>query len=237
MATRAELQAGWAALGVTAASLATAAGLRAVQELFADIISAWGEVASTLAADFYDEQRAMADPGGRFAAVILDPLNEDQVDRLVANALTTPVPTQDPAQLLARLEGSNQRLLRQAQRSTIDLSARRDPSARVARVPMGDKTCAFCLVLASRGYVYRSRESAGEVRASTTLGGDARGSLNRFHDWCDCELDVSWAARPVPPEGYDPGELYGKYDAARGQAGSGDLRKVLRELRLLEGVR
>lgn len=41
-------------------------------------------------------------------------------------------------------------------------NTRRDPhEVRYARVPQGDKTCGFCLMLASRGPVYYTEESAG----------------------------------------------------------------------------
>lgn len=225
-----QLQQGWANLGLTSSSVQATAGIRAVQELVADIVSAWGEVSGTLAADFYNDLRDQADPGGVFEALILDPLNEPQVDRLVINALTPPE-DEDPDLdgMLSGFEGSIQRLLRQAQRDTINESARLDPAplrVRVARVPMGTETCAFCLVLASRGYVYRSLASAG---------GD--GYDDRYHDFCDCEPDITWSGNPELPSGYDPGDLFERYETARRDAGTGDLRKVLKQLRLQEGIR
>lgn len=240
----ASLQIGWAELELTSSGLQTASGLRAVQELFADIVSAWGEVAGTIAADFYDDLREQADVGGLFDALVPDPLNQDQVDAIVRWAIATATPpAPDPFMLpesndqptpsvddvLAKLEGSTQRLVRQAQRTTIEQAARLDPApqrVRVARVPMGAETCAFCLVVASRGYVYRSEASAGGLSPE-----------NRFHDFCDCEQDVSWSADHVPPDGYDPGELYATYEQAAAAAGTKNLRKILAELRRQEGIR
>lgn len=221
-----QMQTGWAELGLTATALRTPAAIGAIQELLADIVSVWGEVAGTIAADFFDEMRDQAGVRGGFSAYVPDPLNVAQVNGVVELASVPPADVEelDVDAMLARLEGPTQRLIRQAQRNTLEESARRDPArARVARVPMGDTTCGFCLVLASRGYVYRSEASAGRD--------------NRYHDFCDCEQDLTWSPTPEPPDGYDPGELYGQYEAARRAAGSGDLRKVLRELRLQQGVR
>lgn len=225
----AQLQAGIHDLGLTAASLQTASGFTAVSELMADIVSAWGEVAGTLAADLYDQLREQAGVPGSFTAYVPDPLNTAQVDGIVRWASVPPSESDevDVDAMLAKLEGPAQRLLRQAQREALEESARRDPARpRVARIPTGAETCAFCLVMASRGYVYRSERSAG--------GGSPE---NRFHDFCDCEQDVTWSSTPDLPEGYDPGELFGKYEAARAAAGSADLRRILRELRLQEGIR
>ena len=67
----------------------------------------------------------------------------------------------------------------------------KENNIRFARVPVG-KTCAFCLMLASRGYEYYSEESAG------------KGKLNAFHDNCDCQI----VSTNDEIEGYDPDYLY-----------------------------
>ena len=59
---------------------------------------------------------------------------------------------------------------------------------RFARVPSGTETCAFCRMLASRGFAYWSRETAGE--------------LHHFHRGCDCRVVAS--DDPEGVEGYDP---------------------------------
>ena len=56
-----------------------------------------------------------------------------------------------------------------------------------ARVLTGAENCGFCVVLASRGAVYKSARSAGLGKASEVLGApDATGYLNTYHDNCDC---------------------------------------------------
>jgi hypothetical protein len=70
--------------------------------------------------------------------------------------------------------------------NTVIENGRRDRrKPKYARVPTGAETCDFCLMLASRGYVYSS-----EVGASHT------------HNGCDCRVVPSWGGSKV--EGYDP---------------------------------
>lgn len=72
-------------------------------------------------------------------------------------------------------------------------NAERDPrKPKWARVPTGAETCTFCLMLASRGFVYRSKESAG--------------ALNHWHPHCDCRVIQGYPGDKI--EGYDPDELY-----------------------------
>ena len=54
----------------------------------------------------------------------------------------------------------------------------RDRGAMFARVPTGTESCAFCLMLASRGAVYHTRKTAGEWR--------------HFHRGCDCKVVPSF---------------------------------------------
>lgn len=61
---------------------------------------------------------------------------------------------------------------------------------RFARVPTGSTTCPYCLMLASRGFVY-----ASDLRA-----------LNANHRNCDCRIVEGFEGMTV--EGYDPNAYY-----------------------------
>ncbi len=61
---------------------------------------------------------------------------------------------------------------------------------RFARVPQGGDTCTFCAMLASRGFVYWSRETAGE--------------FDHYHRNCRCLIVPDDGSGEV--EGYDPDE-------------------------------
>jgi len=55
-----------------------------------------------------------------------------------------------------------------------------------ARVLTGAENCGFCVMLASRGPVYSSAESAGERRASEILDTRNERFINSYHPNCDC---------------------------------------------------
>lgn len=81
-------------------------------------------------------------------------------------------------------------------RRGIESCIKADPSKpRWARVPKGP-TCEFCVMLASRGFVYHTQ-------ASASLGGS-------FHDGaCDCAIVPSWVKSKI--KGYNPELLKQRY--------------------------
>ena len=104
-------------------------------------------------------------------------------------------------------------------RLTAQFTAEKDPSKpKYARVPQG-RTCAFCTMLASRGFAYWSEESAG-------------GRGNSYHHDCDCRIVPSWGETHI--EGYDPARLKAMYQAAKQAAGKGKgYKAVLEQMRRL----
>lgn len=91
-------------------------------------------------------------------------------------------------------------MIRNALRSQTQQCMRRDPTQpRWARVPQG-RTCAFCLMLASRGFAYLSAETAGKGGA-------------RFHSDCDCRIIPSWGRQTLA--GYDVQQLEKTYSKAK----------------------
>ena len=105
---------------------------------------------------------------------------------------------------------------RSANTTTI-ANAERDYSkgVRYARVPTGKETCGFCLMLASRGFDYKSKQSAGWTG----------GAFNRFHDRCDCRVVAGDASTTV--DGYDPEWLYDAYMDARKTVNPEGIRKEM----------
>lgn len=67
-----------------------------------------------------------------------------------------------------------------------------------ARVPTGP-TCPFCIMLASRGFVYATPETAGE--------------FTQYHDKCDCHIIAGYEGLQV--EGYDYETMYAHYKSCR----------------------
>lgn len=89
-------------------------------------------------------------------------------------------------------------------RAGVDAAARADARAiGWARVTDGDP-CAFCAMLASRGYVYSSREAA--LRSSTRSG---LGAGHRYHDGCGCTAEPRFTrGAPLPGRGQEWARLW-----------------------------
>ena len=81
--------------------------------------------------------------------------------------------------------------------ATIMRNAARDKrrGVKFARVTSGRNTCPWCLMLAGRGAVYHTRESAG--------------AMGRFHRHCSCKIVPSFSGDKyeVLVEGHDPAKI------------------------------
>lgn len=106
--------------------------------------------------------------------------------------------------------------------------------ARWIRVPTGDKTCAWCMMLASRGPVYESRETAGGDQWHGT-------EMDRFHAYCDCEVIAAFGNSPEL-DGYSWQEYRAMYEDARvytnGRSGKiVDVNGTLANMRRMYGLK
>ena len=178
----------------------------ALLELVPAIIDKYADTSSAAAAEWYERVRGkwISDD---FKAQTPVRANDDTSNLIRAKAGVLFGDDADPMQMLRFLNGVVDKGVKQGGRDAIRYNARRDPKKpRYARVPSGAKTCAFCMMLASRGFVYASKEKAG-------------GDGNRFHGDCDCQIVPSWDSDNPRIAGYDPDALYDKYLNARKAAG------------------
>jgi hypothetical protein len=197
---------------------------RALEEFMPLLVRHYGEMAAVVAADFYDELRAQSSAGGRFAAVMADYAGDAGLlasARWAIGSLLGANP--DPVAALGSLSiVADKHILGQGRR-TVAGSAARDPAgARWARIPHGD-TCAFCVLLASRGAEYHSEESAGKA------------GVNEYHGDCDCTPTPFWDGDPYPDH-YDPDAYFQMYADGKNQAKSGSTRAVLAGMRQVDGI-
>lgn len=96
---------------------------------------------------------------------------------------------ESPEEAMRRRVGNLARdqVKRRANRTMAENCAR--DGVRYARVPAGSETCGFCIMLASRGFVYTTPEAAAHA-----------------HDGCDCKVMPGFPGMEV--DGYDPEKLY-----------------------------
>ncbi|MDK9341358.1 hypothetical protein [Propionibacterium freudenreichii] len=192
--------------------------VKAVRKAMADfvpkLVSSYGELAAGAAAQWYADHRPGKDD---FTAELADPVTEDDVIRDTNEALRS-LGTSPIENVQGNLAGAVQRQIAYMARATIARNIRRDPKhPRFARVPRGARTCAFCTMLASRGWVYWSKETAGLA--------------HRFHRDCDCQIVPEWKRGEIHFDGYDPDEMYDSYCQARDELESTNESDVLRLMR------
>ena len=206
------------------------------------LVREYGEMAAVVAAEWYEEIRA-AQIGGAYVARLGTILPEAApitsvryaaghlFDRVletvdgVGNLVTLKKPA-DHAKALAVLSGSLQRHVLYSSRDTVARNVRLDPARpRFGRIPSGAKTCAWCEIMSSRGFVYYTEASAGDS--------DGTGFGDDFHDSCDCQVVAEFDRERHHIEGYDPDAMYDRYLAARKESGSGDVNEIAAALRRL----
>lgn len=164
------------------------------------LVREYGDLAAAVTAQWYEEVRAEyglppfdVAPGG---------LADEAAVTGSARYAASRVFDGNSEGALSILMGAIQRHITYSTRDTVRRNVARDPGKpRFARVPSGAETCAFCEMLASRGFVYHTQAKAGE--------GD------EYHDECDCQVVPEWDADGNHIAGYDPDAMYERYLEAR----------------------
>lgn len=154
-------------------------------------------LASQAGAEFYDALRA-AQTGEVYGAVGFSAFDENKA----AAAAGAAVAAGKKGGAASALSVAFSRVAYDVAKSAGDTQKRNGENdrrkPRFARVPSGVETCDFCLMLASRGFVYWSRESAGDN--------------DHYHANCTCSIVPDFGGAKV--EGYDPDALYRQWSEA-----------------------
>ncbi|MFF9118258.1 hypothetical protein ACF09Y_22110 [Streptomyces massasporeus] len=163
------------------------------------LVARYAEVSATLAADFYDGEREAAEVPGVFTVPLADPPPDKQVDASMRWA-TKDVWDRDPdvataVQLepldvrleaaFAKADMAAQKLVADVGRETVRQAVRQDREAVAYARVAALGACSFCKLMASRGSVYATAETAGR-EANERFSGDA--SVVKFHNNCHCGI-------------------------------------------------
>ena len=176
--------------------ISTEEGLKALLDYSYAVATEYGEAATELACQMYDAV-AQASGANVPAAEPAATATYGETVRAVKGKLFDTV---DPDAVAASVG----RLVKTAGVDTTMQNALRD-GAEWAWVPSGD-TCAYCLMLASQGWVRASRDA---IR---------NGHAEHIHNNCDCTFQIRFNNK-TSVEGYDPDALYDEY------IGSGKTRR------------
>lgn len=172
-----------------------AARIALIDELIPAVASQYSEQIAMAAAKWYEEVRADAlpDVDDGFEASLAQTYSKKAIveeihDHILSNRNKFDEAIVDAMDRWIKIPG----------RATIAENCRRDPKKpRYALVPQG-KTCAFCTMLAGRGFVYKSKETA-----------------HAMHNHCDCVACPEWDANPNKIRGYNPDALSDEWDKAK----------------------
>jgi len=171
----------------------------ALFEYIPTLVAEYGDIAATVAADWFEQMRAAEGVSGSFRAPLAPSVPLQQVkDRLgFATRPAGPLWSGDGATLTKFLSMMTNEYALQPGRDTVMQAAHKDNAA-YARVPEPG-ACDFCIMLASRGFVY-SKETVGDTV--------------KFHGHCRCNAVPVWDETRARVEyGYDPVALYDQYRA------------------------
>lgn len=193
----------------------------ALLEFMPLLVAEYGQVATALAMEWYEQLRFESGEATAFlvAAPPVPSVTPERVEskvRYLAAKLWTP----EPEAMLSGLTTAADKYVKQHGRDTVMWNAQQERVG-YARVPTGAKTCAFCLVLASRDAEYFSRKSAGDSKG-TGVGDD-------FHGKCDC-LVVRIGRADDYPESYLPDDYYDMYRSAVDAREDPDVQEFLSTL-------
>lgn len=127
-------------------------------------------MAARLAAEFYDGLRLRFGIDDGFAAEaesMREPEATDGAVRAFAQDLVDGKPVE---QFVGKCADRIDYETRRAANECIAYNAKNDPKKpRWARIPTGAETCQFCIMLASRGFVYHSEETASHAHANCVV--------------------------------------------------------------------
>lgn len=160
-------------------------------EVLSPLCAEFADLTAALGAEFYDEVRGMSGAKGTFKARVESGFDPDAYEGGVRAMMDVLVKDRAATDRFERemLDRVDEECRRGANRC-VAKNARRDKlKPKFARVPSGADTCPFCLMLASRGFVYTSEDAASHA-----------------HRHCDCRVVPQFDGASVA--GYDPDLCY-----------------------------
>ena len=173
-------------------------GRRALQQQLTPVVVNASHVSAATGSAMYQASRRNA-LGSAAGAFVANPLVRAGLEVAVASTIAWGVDrmlsSDDPDAGLSDMKGGLTRHVRSGAHTTMQEAVGSDPEQpRYRRVPRAGG-CSWCLMLASRGYVYQSKTTA--LVASGERGDQPGG--DEFHDWCNCTSEPQFRNED-PPE-------------------------------------
>lgn len=172
------------------------AARRYIRQAYQAIVAKYGAYASVAALEFYEINRAQATLKTAYNASAFVP----EIDKLLEFDVTAAMSmSTDIQKLLDRLFGNATERVMQYADETITQNAAYDPAHPMWALVPHANACGWCQMIASRGFDYYSKKSAGNTR----------------HPNCKCTPVAEFDTKNPRLDGYDPSKLEEKYRKAR----------------------
>lgn len=210
----AELATEWDALPDTPTAL-----VGPLADLMAELYGDFSQMTATLAADWYDDLRIVADAPGRFTAALAPEISGGQIRSSASWASSAAWVDLDKA--LRDSAASLERMLADRDRSTVDVNVGADPAAPRYGRHASANACAFCALNATRGPVFRSEDAAGK----------------KYHDHCACIAVPSWTHADYTEAPYVSDWRQAYFDAADDLGRGAGTKALLAHMRTNAGLR
>lgn len=155
----------------------------------------YANMAAILAANFYDGLReiSVGKKLGALAESGREPIATEKAVRGIMQDVVDGKPEVAVGKLVSRVDYE----IKKSAGECVYRNGKRDPlKPKYARVPQGAENCKFCIMLASRGFVYHNAKQAGEN--------------GHYHANCDCRIVPGFDDNPSVA-GYDPSAYYDQY--------------------------
>lgn len=162
----------------------------AVISVMQPMCGASADTSARLASEFYNGLRSMFGVQSEYTAEAVSLREPDATSGAVRAFVEDLVENKPLGDFIGKCADRIDYETRRAANECVAYNAKNDPKKpRWARIPTGAETCQFCIMLASRGFVYHSEETASHA-----------------HAHCDCRVVPSWDKAGA--EGYDPDKYY-----------------------------
>lgn len=180
-------------------------------------------VAAVMRAHCMVGAKAAAEMAARFYELMSAFQTEREYDAINDSGFTATAVNNSTYSVLTEFDGDMERILSQllatygrevsraANYNTIANGEADERDVRYARVPSGDRTCAWCLALAGKGFHYMTREAAEHT-----------------HRGCDCRIVPEIGGAKVDVAGYRPTKYALMWNRAKRALDSGDIPDELK---------
>lgn len=194
-----------------------------VIEALRTVLPTYTDAAAQAGADLYDAVRKQS-VGEAMGATAISGYEPDATEGAVRAFVQDIVDGKPVEQFNRKVLDRVDRDIRVAENVSVAENAALDPlEPRYARVPTGPETCEWCIMLASRGFDFKSEKSAvGNYKKKSRTGAASHG-----HPGCDCRIVQGYPGMEV--EGYDPDEYFELWKSGVAKEESAISKRINRE--------